>query len=181
MSYSFSFLRGMVMVGIVVQTIFALSQAQAQAQAQAQVVDCEETQANLAGAFPQFWGIDEHSTRFVSSQHTSINETNVHRLELKWAYGLETNSPRSYPLVTKDTIFYGDSGAGLLALDRETGCVRWRHEDSKVDVASAILSRVTESGLTLYFTSRRDGVFAVDAATGKTLWQASITEEPVPL
>ncbi|MFQ3346276.1 MAG: glucose dehydrogenase, partial [Candidatus Azotimanducaceae bacterium] len=94
MSYSFSFLRGMVMVGIVVQTIFALSQAQAQAQAQ--VVDCEETQANLAGAFPQFWGIDEHSTRFVSSQHTSINETNVHRLELKWAYGLETNSPRSY-------------------------------------------------------------------------------------
>ena len=179
MSYSFSFLRGMVMVGIVVQTIFALSQAQAQAQAQ--VVDCEETQANLAGAFPQFWGIDEHSTRLVSSQHTSINETNVHRLELKWAYGLETNSPRSYPLVTKDTIFYGDSGAGLLALDRETGCVRWRHEDSKVDVASAILSRVTESGLTLYFTSRRDGVFAVDAATGKTLWQASITEEPVPL
>ena len=35
--------------------------------------------------------------------------------------------------------------------------------------------------LTLYFTSRREGVFAVDAATGKTLWKASINDEPVPL
>ncbi|MDC1322080.1 PQQ-binding-like beta-propeller repeat protein [Pseudomonadales bacterium] len=148
---------------------------------QAHAADCEETQADLAGAFPQYWGIDEHSTRFVPAEHTNINATNVHQLKLKWAYGLKSNSPRSYPLVTKDTIFFGDSGAGLLALDRETGCVRWRHEDSEADVASAILSRVTESGLTLYFTSRREGVFAVDAATGKTLWKASIDDEPVPL
>jgi polyvinyl alcohol dehydrogenase (cytochrome) len=77
--------------------------------------------------------------------------------------------------------FFGDSGAGLLALDRETGCVKWRHKDSRGNVASAILSRVTESGLTLYFTGRREGVFAVDATTGKTIWKATITQEPVPL
>ena len=69
----------------------------------------------------------------------------------------------------------------MLALDRETGCVRWRHTDSRGNVASAILSRVTESGLTLYFTGRREGVFAVDATTGKTIWKATITQEPVPL
>ena len=149
--------------------------------AQVHAEDCEETQAKLTRPFPNFWGIDEHSTRFVPEESTSISAANVHRLKLKWAYGLETNSPRSYPLVTENTIFFGDSGAGLLALDRETGCVRWRHKDSRGNVASAILSRVTESGLTLYFTGRREGVFAVDATKGKTIWKATITQEPVPL
>ena len=74
---------------------------------QVHAADCEESQADLAGAFPQYWGIDEHSTRFVPPDHTSINAKNVHQLKLKWAYGLESNSPRSYPLVTKDTIFFG--------------------------------------------------------------------------
>ena len=149
--------------------------------AQVHAEDCEETQAKLTRPFPNFWGIDEHSTRFVPEESTSISAANVHRLKLKWAYGIETNSPRSYPLVTENAIFFGDSGAGLLALDRETGCVKWRHKDSRGNVASAILSRVTESGLTLYFTGRREGVFAVDATTGKTIWKATITQEPVPL
>ena len=179
MKSSSSVLRGVTLFsrvqGVLVLSAFVLSIFFQSIFVQVHAADCEEAQADLAGAFPPFWGIDEHSTRYVPAEHTSINATNVHQLKLKWAYGLETSSPRSYPLVTKDTIFFGDSGAGLLALDRETGCVRWRHEDSEADVASAILSRVTESGLTLYLTSRREGVFAVDAATGKTLWQATIS------
>ncbi|MDG1134430.1 MAG: PQQ-binding-like beta-propeller repeat protein [Pseudomonadales bacterium] len=148
---------------------------------QAYAEDCSSNTIDLDNGFPHAWGIDQHSTRFVSAQNTVVNNTNVHRLELKWAYGLQTQSPRSYPYVTKDTIFYGDSGAGLLALDRETGCVKWRNQDGEGDVASAILAGTSSSGLTLYFTSRRAGVFAIDAATGKTLWHSTITEEPVPL
>ena len=49
---------------------------------------------NTEQFFPDSWGIDVNNSRFVAPGNTSINAENVHRLELKWAYGLSTQAPR---------------------------------------------------------------------------------------
>ena len=59
---------------------------------------------NTEQFFPSSWGIDVNNSRFVSPNNTGINADNVHRLELKWAYGLSTEAPRFYPMVTPATI-----------------------------------------------------------------------------
>ena len=71
------------------------------------------------------WGMDLRNTRHQGPQRTSIDAANVSRLTLKWTHALASATSRSMPLVTEDTVFVGDGGRGLLALDRETGCVRW--------------------------------------------------------
>ena len=87
MNFSLSVLRGLtyfskVQVGLGLPVLVLCTFLQSIV-AQVHGADCEESQADLRGAFPQYWGIDEHSTRFVPAQHTRINATNVHQLKLK--------------------------------------------------------------------------------------------------
>lgn len=124
------------------------------------------------------WGIDLASTRLQTRTH--INALNVEHLELHWAYGLSSDQPRSYPLVTQDTIIIGDGGRGLVALDRDTGCVRWELPH-KGQIASAIVAQSTDAGTTLFFTDRTAGVYAVDGASGKLKWRSAPGDNPIPM
>ncbi len=126
------------------------------------------------------WGFDLANTRFRGAEDTSIRATNVASLKLKWSYNLGDNSPRSMPLVTEDTLFMGD-GNGLVALDRETGCERWRFAHAG-QVRSAIVHERTADGATLFFLESTDGVFAVNARDGTLLWNAhpeGVNEAPL--
>jgi len=142
--------------------------------------DCSSA-PNTERFFPASWGIDAANTRFVQSADSQINAQNVHRLQLKWAYGLSTKTPRFYPLVTSDTIYIGDGENGLLALNRESGCVRWRNSDAAGGAASSIVGVATDFGPTLFFAHREKGVFAIHAESGKTLWQRGTESEPLPM
>ena len=126
------------------------------------------------------WGFDPRNTRFRGSQDTSVRATNVASLKLKWSYNLGDSSPRSMPLVTEDTLFIGD-GNGVVALDRETGCERWRFAHSG-QVRSAIVHERTADGATLFFLESTGGVFAVNANDGTLLWNAhpdGVNEAPL--
>ena len=115
------------------------------------------------------WGMDPRNARHQDPERTRIDAANVSRLALKWSYALASEQSRSMPLVTEDTIFVGDAGRGLVALDRETGCVRWKYalEDQ---IGSAILHQHTGDGVALLFAARNEGIFAVDARDGTLLW-----------
>ena len=124
------------------------------------------------------WGIDAHNTRFQPT--TTIDRDNVADLELQWVYGLATTQPRSYPLVTEDTIFIGDGERGVVALDRANGCVRWTflHDG---EMGSAIVHETRNGKTVLLFADRSDGIYAVDAESGQQLWRSAPAENPVPL
>ena len=127
------------------------------------------------------WGMDPRNTRHQGPARTTIRASNVSRLELKWTHALATYSPRSMPLVTEDTVFVGDSGRGLLALDRETGCVRWEFAHGG-EIGSAILHQQTAEGVRLLFADRQQGIFAVDARDGRLVWHARPhSDNPVAL
>jgi polyvinyl alcohol dehydrogenase (cytochrome) len=120
------------------------------------------------------WGIDVRAQRF---QHaTAIGADNAASLRLRWAYGFGTDQPRVFPLVSEDTIFIGDGGVGIVALDRETGCTRWVND--VVDDAATALSHGRVGGRTILVgTGRMSGVFAIDAETGETLWHRRVTDD----
>jgi polyvinyl alcohol dehydrogenase (cytochrome) len=143
-------------------------------------LDCASV-PNTEKFFPSGWGIDLANTRFVAAENSRINADNVHQLRLKWAYGLSTQAPRFYPLVTADTVYIGDGENGVLALDRQSGCVRWRNEDAAGGAASSIAAADTDFGPTLFFAHREKGVFAIHAQSGETLWQSGISSEPLPM
>jgi polyvinyl alcohol dehydrogenase (cytochrome) len=145
--------------------------------AQARV--CEQAPRQLAplDAYAAGWGIDQRNTRYQPK--AKLNSANASRLQLKWVYGLGSNGPRAYPLITDDTIYIGSDGEGLLALDRETGCERWRHfQDGQF--GSAIVPASINGNPALVFNIRQRGVFAIDAVTGHLIWHAVVDDEPVP-
>ena len=97
---------------------------------------CEQTKPGLAHSYAAGWGIDERNTRYQPD--SDIRAGNISKLQLQWVYGLADRTPRSYPAVTEDTIFVGDSNRGVVALDRRTGCERWLFEQQG-EISSAIL------------------------------------------
>ena len=139
--------------------------------------DCATT-PGLESIYAKGWGIDQRNTRY--QPRSSLSSKNAASLQLKWSYGLASTTPRSYPLVTEDTIFVGDGGRGLVALDRETGCERWVFEHTG-NISSAIVKGVVKGKPVLIFTDRMNGgVFAVDALSGTLIWHARVKDEPIP-
>ncbi len=152
--------------------LFALAAALAQTSA----AQCDPN-PGLTHFYSDGWGIELNNQRL---QHdTTINRGNVSRLKLAWAYGFSNMKPRSWPLVTEDTIFIGDSGLGVVALDRATGCARWVHKQSG-EIGSAILhAKIGERDALLYL-HRTEGLYAIDAVTGAEIWHTHAAEAVAP-
>ena len=131
----------------------------------------------LQRSYASGWGIDHRNTRY--QPNSSLTAKTAGSLQLKWVYGLAETTPRSYPLITEDTIFVGDGGRGVVALDRETGCERWVYEHVG-PISSALLRGDINQRPVIIFNDRLKGVYAIDAITGEFIWHASVTDEPVP-
>lgn len=144
--------------------------------------NCETTRptAEVSKLYSEAWGTRYNGQRLQDAQHTSINASNAARLKLKWAYGLSTDSPRSYPLVSEDTIFIGDGGRGLVALDKATGCLRWVNEAFE-DISTAIIPGQVGDRTALFFADRDEGVYAVNAVDGSLLWHQPIERSPLAM
>lgn len=151
----------------------------------AALAECLNTpiNADLTSFYSNSWGIDHRNTRYQPA--SSLNAENAANLELKWAYGLAHETPRSFPLVTKDSIFIGDSNHGLLALERETGCERWVYEHDGLITSAIIPGNIrrakTKDQPILVFADRFSGVYAVDAQTGQLVWHITLQDHIVPL
>ena len=131
----------------------------------------------VSSSYSEGWGIDHRNTRY--QPNSSIDSTNAAKLTLKWVYGLATTAPRSYPLITEDTIFVGDGGRGLVALERATGCERWVHEHEGA-IGSAIVPGQIDDRHVLVFNDRNKGLYVVDAEDGELIWHATVDDEPAP-
>ncbi len=149
------------------------------AAAPAVALDCAGTRTtpDMGTVYAAGWGIDERNTRYQPASR--LTAANAERLELAWTYGLASTSPRSWPLVTSDTIFVGDSGRGVVALARDTGCERWLHPHDG-EISSAIVHGRIGTRDVLLFNDRRTGVHVIDASDGTLIWHAAIDVEPIP-
>lgn len=149
------------------------------------LAECLNTpiKADLTSFYSNSWGIDHRNTRYQPA--SSLTAKNAANLQLKWTYGLAHETPRSFPLVTKDTIFIGDSNHGLVALERETGCERWVYEHDGLITSAIIPGSIRQAKAKdqpiLVFADRFSGVYAVDAQTGQLVWHITLEDHLVPL
>lgn len=141
------------------------------------LANCEGSTPGLEANYASGWGIDARNTRF--QPRSSLDSSSAADLKLKWVYGLAETTPRSMPMVTEDTIFIGDGGRGVVALDRESGCERWvfPHTGS---ISTALVAAKIQGQPAIIFNDRTQGIYAIDATQGELLWHTVVKNEPVP-
>ena len=133
-------------------------------------------------AFPG-WGLTPANTRHVDTRTAGIDAKNVQRLHLKWAVGFEgAMRVRSQPAIAGGAMYLGSQDGHVFALDRASGCERWRFAAS-AEVRTAIVASPWKAGdMTarpeLYFGDIIGNVYAIDALTGKLLWRDRADPHP---
>lgn len=126
------------------------------------------------------WGMTPENTRAAGPDATTINASNVGRLKLAWAFGFPDGSrARVQPTLAGDVLFTADQNGTIYALDAGAGCVRWSVETPH-EIRSSLVIGASPSGeaTTLYFADIAGRVHALDIASRKLLWSATLDQHP---
>jgi polyvinyl alcohol dehydrogenase (cytochrome) len=98
----------------------------------------------------------------------------VPELKLKWAMAYPaSNRARSQPSIGWGAIFVGSQDGTVYALDLATGCTKWRFRAS-AEVRSGIVADAATKRL--YFGDVLARAYALDAMTGKLIWQKKVDD-----
>ncbi len=123
----------------------------------------------------QEWGYDKENSRYTKSNLTSEN---VKKLKLKWVFAYPSATrARSQPSISGNTIFVGGQNLYMYALDRETGCVRWR---TKVDgeIRSAPAIYFSDQGNFIFVGDYEGNLYKIDPYSGEKIWVKSLRYHP---
>jgi PQQ-dependent dehydrogenase (methanol/ethanol family) len=111
-----------------------------------------------------------------------INRSNVAQLRLAWTRGMAAgNTQESTPLVYDGVMYLPQSGDYIQALDGKTGDQIWDYQRKLRNEARRDKTRnIAIYGNTIISTSKDNAVFAVDAQTGKVVWDTQILDPTKP-
>jgi polyvinyl alcohol dehydrogenase (cytochrome) len=129
------------------------------------------------------WGLDLASTHMIPATTGGLTPANVGALRLKWSFGFEgSERMRSQPALAGGAIYLGSHTGDVFALDRETGCVRWRFQ-APAEVRTGIVIAPWKAGDSAaaplaYFGDVRGAVYAVDAFSGALKWKVQADQHP---
>ncbi|HEX2561300.1 PQQ-binding-like beta-propeller repeat protein [Phenylobacterium sp.] len=142
----------------------------------------EKKAVDLSG--PETWtrfGVDYAGSRNLDAKRAGLTTADLGRLEVAWSLGLpQTNSLRSAPVIVGSTLFYSASQAGyLLALDTQTGCIKWSLKTPRPMRTSMTYGQLGRGGPKALIVGDVAGqVLAVEAQSGKLLWSAEGRHDP---
>jgi polyvinyl alcohol dehydrogenase (cytochrome) len=132
---------------------------------------------NPAGPSWNGWSPDKQNTRVAAS--TTIDAANAPKLAVKWAFAYQ-GGRYGQPTVVGNRVFVTSSSGQVYALDKQTGCVAWVYKargSVRVTVSVGKHPKAA-SGWAAYFGDMGRNQVAVDANTGKELWNVSIDPGP---
>ena len=133
------------------------------------------TDARLLNPEPQNWL--QYRANYAGwgySPLSKINDTNVGKLGLAWAFTTgQVEGHQSPPLVNGGYMYITTPGSQIIALDAKTGAELWRYK--KELPAELMQLHPTNRGVALYgdklyFATLDCMLVALDAKTGKVLW-----------
>jgi polyvinyl alcohol dehydrogenase (cytochrome) len=128
------------------------------------------------------WGVNLANHRFYDRALAGVSAANVGELELKWAFAFPgAQRARSQPAIAGGAVYVGSQDGTVYALDRETGCIRWRFS-TVAEVRNGIVVAdwapdANEAPL-LYFGDIVGYLYAVDAVTGELVWRDRPEDHP---
>ncbi len=124
------------------------------------------------------WSEGSGNERFVNEDTARLSGKQLSSLQPAWVFALpDTEAPRSQPAVTTNTVFIADAKQTVYALDRESGCERWRFDAGSM-VRTAMRLVETNEGLLLSFGTMAAELFALEAGSGSLRWKTSLSTHP---
>ena len=155
---------------------------------QKKFADADNSMLANASEHPGQWlthGLNYSEDRF--SLLTQINKDNVKSLGLAWVTNLESKRGlETTPLIADGVMFLTSVWSKVYALDAVSGKIIWQY-DPKVPFKQAekLCCDIVNRGVALYkgkiFSGTLDGrLIALDAATGKLLWETMTVDTTKP-
>ncbi len=131
-----------------------------------------------------------HARRWGYSPLDQITRENVGELRMVWSRALTTGMQEGTPLVYDGVLYMPNPNDVIQAIDAATGDLVWEHRrevpDDVTDYlvgAFSVLSQnnrnVAIYGTSIIDTSVDDHVFALDAATGRLVWETEVLDYTV--
>ncbi len=129
------------------------------------------------------WGVDATNGRFEPAKAAGLAANQVSRLKLKWAFGFPgATSLYGQPTLAAGRVFIGLNNGLVYSLDAATGCAYWSFQ-AHSGVRNAIsIGEVKGQGtapFAAYFGDVRANVYAIDASTGRLLWETRADDHGV--
>ena len=129
------------------------------------------------------WGLTDAGTHVIAPGVSGLRRSNIQRLALKWAFAFpDATRARSNPALAGGAIFIGSHLGDVYALDRETGCVRWKFR-AGAEVRNGLVVSGWKSGdktarPLVYFGDLIGNVYALDARDGSLAWRVRADQHP---
>ncbi len=133
----------------------------------------EAAPAELAD-HPGDWVLPGHDYDNSRAASSSIDATNVRRLQVAWRHDLG-GALSTVPLIVGDTVYVQDGSGAISALDRDTGVARWETEGTGFNIGPF---GVAVADGRVFGVRGSKGVIALDAATGTEIWGRDVTDTP---
>ena len=134
----------------------------------------EQTVLSKAGPEVAGWGVTISNPRHFAASLTSLSTAALPALELKWVFAYpDAVRARSQPAVMGATVFVGSQDGSVFALDKHTGCIRWRFQ-TVAEVRTGIVVGPGDPGddrVLLYFGDLIGNLYALDAGDGRLVWR----------
>jgi polyvinyl alcohol dehydrogenase (cytochrome) len=159
-------------IGSIIVLLFAV-----QIHAQSTDTMCRNTPALAdpeSGSHWNGWGAGPANTRFQPASQARLSATDVPKLKLKWAFGIENvTQARSQPAIAGGRLYMASDSGMVYALDPGTGCTYWTFKaQANVRAAISIGPRA------IYFADTKANAYALDRATGAQLWVRKVDDHP---
>lgn len=128
------------------------------------------------------WGVNLGNHRFYDRDLAGLAATDINQLELKWAFAFPgALRARSQPAIAGGALFIGSQDGTVYALDKDTGCIRWRFStvaEVRNGIVVADWEPDTKTPPLLYFGDLVGNVYALNATTGELAWRDRPDDHP---
>lgn len=132
----------------------------------------------LAKPYWNGWGVNLEQHRFQPAEMAQLSAEQVRKLKLKWAFGFPgVTRAAGQATVMGGRVFVGSFGRKVYSLNAESGCIYWMF-DADFPVRTAVSIGKIGDGWAAYFGDQHANAYAVEAATGKLLWETQVEAFP---
>jgi len=136
---------------------------------------------DLSAAQWNGWGRDAANTRY--QPQPGFDAANVGKLTLKWAFSYPGTLVYGQPTIIGNRVFVTSLTGRVQALDARTGCTIWTYETgtgtrTAITVGAVSGTGTAKASYAAYFGGEDAVLHAVDAVTGKKLWQVKMDPHP---
>ena len=125
-----------------------------------------------------------YSGNYNSDRHTKLDQVtidNVDRLDLQWVFQAQSLQVfETTPIVVDGIMYITEAPNTVLALDAKLGRVFWRYEYTPSQESRPCCGRINRGvailGETLFMGTIDAQLIAIDAVSGRPVWQTSVAD-----